>query len=107
MSTCNIYILVLSALTLLVGWRKGIRTVKKLLGCWHGYLSGARCRLADSAADANATHCLLLQQNPDWFYLSGTGLPGISEKGPLNTCVCVYFVDFIVFVKFGLPSVHL
>jgi len=26
-------------------------------------------------ADAIATYCLLLQQNPDWFYLSGTGLP--------------------------------
>ena len=23
-----------------------------------------------------AAHCLLLQWNPDWFYLSGTGLPG-------------------------------
>ena len=23
-----------------------------------------------------ATHCLLLQWNPDWFYLSGTGSPG-------------------------------
>jgi len=27
-------------------------------------------------ADATATHCLLLQYNPDWFYLSGTGSPG-------------------------------
>ena len=26
-----------------------------VVGCWHGYLSGARCRLA------TATHCLLLQ----------------------------------------------
>jgi len=26
-----------------------------------GYLSGARCRLAYSPADATATHCLLLQ----------------------------------------------
>jgi len=32
--------------------RKGIR---------HAYLSGARCRLAYSPADATATHCLLLQ----------------------------------------------
>ena len=34
---------------------------KTVGGCWHGYLSGARCRLAYGAADATATHCLLLQ----------------------------------------------
>ena len=64
-------------LTLLVGWHEGrIQPVKKwVVGCWHGYLSGARCRLAYSPADATATHCLLLHQNPDWFYLSGTGSP--------------------------------
>jgi len=38
------------------------------VGYWHGYLSGERCRLAN----AIATHCLLLQYNPDRFYLSGT-----------------------------------
>ena len=32
-----------------------------VVGCWHGYLSGARCRLAYGPADATATHCLLLQ----------------------------------------------
>jgi len=26
----------------------------------------------------HCTHCLLLQKNPDWFYLSGTGSPGKS-----------------------------
>jgi len=50
-----------------LGGGKASGLLKKMLGCWHGYLSGARCRLADSAADASATHCLLLQQNPDWF----------------------------------------
>ena len=29
--------------------------------CWRGYLSRARCRVAYGAADATATHCLLLQ----------------------------------------------
>ena len=44
-----------SALTLLVG-----RPVKNwVVGCWRGYLSGARCRLAYGPADATATHCLL------------------------------------------------
>ena len=45
-----------------LGGRKGIRPVKNwVVGYWHGYLSGARCRLAYVPADATATHCLLLQ----------------------------------------------
>ena len=32
-----------------------------VVGCWRGYLSGSRCRLAYGPADATATHCLLLQ----------------------------------------------
>jgi len=51
-----------SALTLLVGWQEGHPACKNtLVGCWCGYLSGARCRLACGPADATATHCLLLQ----------------------------------------------
>ena len=51
-----------SALTLLVGWQEGHPACKKLSGgCWCGYLSGARCRLAYGPADSTATHCLLLQ----------------------------------------------
>ena len=45
-----------------LGSRKGIRPVKYwAVGCWYGYLAGARCRLAYGPADATATHCLLLQ----------------------------------------------
>jgi len=45
-----------------LGGRKGIRTVKNwVVGCWRGYLSGARCRLVYGPADSTATHCLLLQ----------------------------------------------
>jgi len=44
-----------------LGSRKDIRPVKNwVVGCWRGYLSGARCRLAYGPADATATHCLLL-----------------------------------------------
>jgi len=51
-----------SALMLLVGQQKGIWPVKLSGGgCWHGYLSGVRCRLACGPADATAIHCLLLQ----------------------------------------------
>ena len=45
-----------------LGDRKGIRPLKTwAVGCWHGYLFGARCRLAYGPADSTATHCLLLQ----------------------------------------------
>ena len=45
-----------------LGGSKGTRPVKNwVVGCWRGYLSGARCRLAYGPADATATHCLLLQ----------------------------------------------
>jgi len=51
-----------SALTLLVGRQEGHPVCKnRVVGCWRGYLSGARCRLAYGPADATATHCLLLQ----------------------------------------------
>ena len=55
--------LAFSALTLLVGRQQGHLACKKtrVVGCWRGYLSGARCRLAYGPADATATHCLLLQ----------------------------------------------
>jgi len=48
-----------SALTLLVGRQEGHPACKnRVVGCWRGYLSGARCRLAYGPADATATHCL-------------------------------------------------
>jgi len=49
-----------------------------------GYLSGTRRRLfAYVLADATAIpkpHCLLPHLNADWFYLYGTGLPGLFWK---------------------------
>jgi len=50
-----------SALTLLAGQQEGHPACKKtVVGCWHGYFSGARRRLAYSPADATTTHYLLL-----------------------------------------------
>jgi len=84
-----------------LGIRKGIRPVKNwVVGCWCGYLSGARCRLA--YGPAHATHCLLLQENPDRFYLSGTGSLGVRvvpEKGLLSACVCVNHPILLIFGK--------
>jgi len=48
---------------LLVGWQEGHPACKKwVVGCWHGYLSVARCRFAYGPADTSATHYLLLQE---------------------------------------------
>ena len=53
--------LAFSALTLLVGRQEGHPACKKLSGGMLAWLSGMRCRLAYSPADATATHYLLLQ----------------------------------------------
>ena len=43
-----------------LGGRKGIQSAKTVLGCWHDYVSGSRCRFAYGPADATATHSPLL-----------------------------------------------
>jgi len=54
------------------------------MGCWCGYLSGARCRLFEyGPADATAipkSHHVLPHLNPDCFCFFGTGLPGCPGK---------------------------
>jgi len=91
----------------LVGCQEGFTACKKpwVAGRWRGYLSGERCRLAYGPADATATHCLLLQKNPDWFYFSGTGLRVVLDKGPLNgVCVCRIFCTFhVLFSRLVYP----
>ena len=70
--------------------RKGIRPVENwVVGCWHGYLSGVRCRLAYGPADATATHRLFASVIsrlvlPFWYPLTRV----VLDKGPLNGCVC-------------------
>ena len=77
-----------SALTLLVGRQEGHPACKNwVMGCWHGYLSWARCRLAYGPADA--THHFLLQYNPEfvlpfWYRLTRV-VPDRTIK-----CVCVW-----------------
>jgi len=84
--------LAFSALTLLVGRQEGHPVCKKNLssGCWRCYLSGERCRFAYNPADAAATHCLLLLRIQIGFTFLVPAHPGMSGKGPLNGCVCVY-----------------
>ena len=51
-----------------LGGRKGIQPVKNwVVGCWHGYLFGARCRLAYGPADATATVRLQWQSVSDYL----------------------------------------
>ena len=72
------------ALKLLVGQQEGYPTCKNLVvGCWHGYLSGTRCRLAYGPGDATATHCLSVL--PFWHLLTRV----VPDKGPWNVCLCV------------------
>ena len=55
------YLHAFSALMLLVRWQEGHLACKRtwVVGCWRGYLSGVKCRLAYGLA--GVTHCLLLQ----------------------------------------------
>jgi len=74
-----------------LGGRKGIRPVKNwVFGCWHGYLSGVRCRLAYDAADATATHCLLISKIQIGFtFLVPAHLGSPGKRAIKRVCVCV------------------
>jgi len=55
------------------------------VGCWNGYVTGARCRFAYGPADATATHCLLLQEIQTGFgftflVLAQPGSPGQNQE---------------------------
>jgi len=54
---CTIIIIIIIIIIIVIILFIGVYVV----GCWRGYMSGARCRLAYDPADATATHCLLLQ----------------------------------------------
>ena len=79
---------------MLLVWRQeGIWPVKNcVVGCWHGYLSGVRCRFAYRPADIISAHYLLLQLIQIgftrmalllWCRLTQVDL----EKRPLNECI--------------------
>jgi len=72
---------------MLVGQLEGHLACKNwVVGCWHGYLSGARCKLAYDPADATATHCLFALVKSR-LVLPGT--PGQRAIKPVCVCVCV------------------
>jgi len=53
-----------------------------VVGCWRGYLSGARCRFAYGPADATATHCLLFQEIQIGFTFLVPAHPGSPVQSP-------------------------
>jgi len=65
-----------SALMLLVERQEGHPACKKTaVGCWRGYLTGVRCRLAYGPADATTTQCLVSVKSR-LVLPSDTGSPG-------------------------------
>ena len=77
-----------------LGCMKGIRPVKNwVVGCWPGYLPGARCRLAYGPADATATHCLFSKIRIGFTFLvpADPGSPG--QRAVKWVCVlgCCWF----------------
>jgi len=71
-----------------LGGRKGIWPVKNwVVGCWRGYLSGARCRLAYGPADVTVSCFSKIQIG--FAFLVPTH-PGSPRKGAVKrVCVCV------------------
>jgi len=67
--------------------------------CWHGYFSGARCKLfAYGPADATATQSSLLQKNPEWFLL--THVVGKNAVKRLGVVVVVAVVLLLLLLLF-------
>ena len=71
-----------------LGGRKGIRPVKNgVVRWWHGYLSGARCRLAYGPADVTATHSCFSKIQIGFTFLvpAHPGSPG--KRAVKRVCV--------------------
>ena len=76
--------------------RKGIRPVKNwVVGCWRGYLSGERCKLAYGPADATATHCLFSKIHIGCTFLvpAHPGSPG--QTAVKRVCCCCYVLHLM------------
>jgi len=87
------------ALALLVGRQEGHPACKnRAVGCWHGYLSGASCRLAyGPAAPLPLTVSCFSKIQIGFTFLVLAHLVS-PEKGPLNgyVYVCCTLVDLAV-----------
>jgi len=71
-----------------LGGRNGIRPVKNwVVGCWRGYLFGARCRLAYGPADATVSCFSKIQIGFTFLVPAHLGSPG--QWAIKRVCVCV------------------
>jgi len=95
----------LSTVTLLVGRQEGHPACKKkikncVMRCWHGYLSGARCKwFAYGPADATVTPSSLVPVKSRMVYLTGAGLPRLSWKKAIkyiHTYIRTYIHTYIL-----------
>ena len=67
-----------------VGWPAGRATglqKTRVMVYWHGYVSGAKCRLAYGPADATATHCLCSKIQICFTFLVPAHLGSPRKKG--------------------------
>ena len=60
-----------------------------MVGCWHGYLSGARCRLAYGPADATVSCFSKIQIGFTFLVPAHPGSPG--QRAVKCVCVCVCY----------------
>jgi len=76
-----------------LGGRKGIRPVKNwVVGCWHGYLSGARSDIWPSCHSLSLASVKSRLVLPFLYRLTRV----VLDKGPLNGCVCVCVCDEVL-----------
>jgi len=83
-------IIAFSALTLLVGRQEGYPACKNwVMGCWRGYLSGARCSLAYGTAGATVSCFVKIQIDLTFLVPAYPGSPGKRAIKCVCVCVCV------------------
>jgi len=91
-----------SALTLLVSGRNGIRPVKNsVVRCWHGYLSGARCRLAYAQlmpVPLSVSCFSKIQIGFTFLVPAHPGSPG--KRAVIRVCVSKWFI--VSYIPFAL-----
>ena len=74
---------------LLVGRQEGHPTCKKtVVGCWRGYLSGARRRLAYGPADVTVSFFSKIHIGVTFLVPAHLGSPG--QRAVKRVCVCVF-----------------
>ena len=98
---------VFSALTLLVGQQEGHRPViNSSVKCWHGYLSGARCRLAYGPADATVTVSSFSKINIGFTFLIPAHPDSAGKTAVKYACVYVTVLIVVIIIVQTSRFVH-